>query len=106
MGSSCSERMVKGGGITPQEITYLKASSTFMFKKIRSFRLNMAKNPEVGFGVVGIKTAIISSSHPGSFGKPSRVTKPIERDWVLGKGAMTTCLKEWVFAAKMVLMTS
>ena len=46
----------------PPEITILIASSTVMDKEIRSFFGTNSKNPDVGFGVVGRKMLMHSSS--------------------------------------------
>ena len=47
---------------TPQEIIYLKASSIFISRNTISDFLNRVRNPEVGLGVVGMKTVTRGSS--------------------------------------------
>lgn len=80
---------------TPQEITYLKASSIFISKKVMSDFLNSVRNPEVGFGVVGINTVIIGSSASCEHVVgASPATRPIHKTSLLGKGTITTCLKD------------
>ena len=51
----------RSGGVTmPPETTSFTASSTDIFMNTMSLRGQNSKKPEVGFGVVGIKTFTIS----------------------------------------------
>lgn len=91
---------------TPQEITYLNASSIFISRKVMSDFLNKVRNPEVGFGVVGMNTVIMGSSvFREHVVGASPATRPMHRTSLLGKGTMTTCLKDPDWEPKIVVMT-
>lgn len=71
-----------------------------------SSSLQMVKKPEVGLGVVGMKTVMRGTlSVLAQMGGALPVMRPKQKEPSFGNLTMTTCLKDLDWVPKMVRMT-
>src|SRR5581483_9865431 len=88
------------GEMTPRLMMNLMPSATDMLRWVISVSGMSMRKPEVGLGVVGMKT---ETSFSGPREVCSPVTKARERERACGKGTRTTCLKEDLLLEKEAL---
>ena len=85
----------------PPDITIFTPCSTDILSKVQSLRGKKSKNPEVGFGVVGIKTLTISSSEMFFISpRVGPVIKPITQIPFRGYSIRTTSRNAFADCAK------